>query len=691
MTTKQQEGASPAWYAIIVSLAGVVVLVADQVVRPLLAWWAWPLVAIAGAAVTFTITQIQMMDRANGGWLKVVVYRELVWAGLGFLATWVDRTGWSVSLGLWWIGGTIAVAALGTACPTPPLVARDQPPAGWDRRPDYVRKWEQIIRNVTSWKTVTVSRWERWENAAEGFRLWVELPTDTGNTDTDLAQHCQRFAHAARLRAGCHVQALPSDVQGVAILDVMEVDNLSKSDHLVHVEPTTPASINDSFTVMTTPRGKPLDICLRIETATIGGATGSGKTTLLNRIISFLARCTDCLIWVADYNGGGLANNWIEPWARGKCARPVVDWVATDENEFALMTAVALAISTARKHNPEVRRRMRQVNSGGVLPVSRDLPAIIVLADEGGSIRQKLTALGTIAAEGMTQLAQLGRAMAVRSMISVLRGTSDLMDKGFRTQSSIRLCLRMNEHGEYVHVLDVNPPKSPLKHKGAGYLRTMELDQPVYGRTVNVDEDAIEQHAIACSQLRPVLDQYSLDVAARVRPQDVTGGMKDYPGWVGSRQFNDCTAGKAYTGRWERAAALLANLRDEEYTEAPISRAVTASASPTPALDSWMADSEPAPVASERTNGIPATRPQAAAQPAGAATGDQDGVTARRRILAALREVGEAGITASDLLQRSGVSKQRMYQLLPELKTENAVGQNADGLYVLAEHAVTVG
>ena len=439
-----RQGASPAWYAIILGLATAVLLAADQLVHPLLLWGLWPVVALAGGAVSWLATLMQMNVRVEGfAWIPVFVYRAVVWIDLGVLATWVDLTGWTVRLALAWAGSIAALAGVGHFCPTPPYPTRVEvdPAASWDRRPGYVKRWEQIIRSVTSWKTVTVSRWERWENPSEGFRLWVELPADTGHTDLDLAQFCQRLAHAARLKRGCHVQALPSDVQGIAILDVMEVDNLSKTDDLIHVEPTTPASITDAFTVMTTPRGENLDICLRIETATIGGATGSGKTTLLNRIIMFLARCADCLIWVADYNGGGLANNWIEPWARGRCARPVVDWVATDETEFAVMTAVAEAISTARKSNPEVRRRNRDQRTGGVLPVDTRLPAIIVLADEGGSVRQKLTPLGTIAAEGLTRIAQLGRAMAVRAMLSVLRGTSDIVDKGFRTQSSIRMCL----------------------------------------------------------------------------------------------------------------------------------------------------------------------------------------------------------------------------------------------------------
>lgn len=703
-TQRDQSGAWPGWYAVILSLAGACTMVADQLIQPLLPWWGWIPVGVAGVFLTGLITVMQMNGgRVEGsGWLRVVLYRELCAIGLGVLCTLVDRAGgFTMPTILWWAGGTIALAAFGTVCPLPPFVERDQYAAAFrDRRPDYVQKWEMIIRSVTGWKTAQVSKWERWENPEEGFRLWVELPVDSGQTEGDLGGFCQRFAGSARLKAGCHVQALPSGIQGVAVLDVMEIDNLSKTDDVIHTEPTTPASINEKFTVMTNPRGNELKIGLRIDTAVIGGATGSGKTTLLHRIIMFLARCTNCEIWVADYNGGGLANPWIEPWARKKCLKPVVGWVATNELEFAVMTKVAEAISTARKSNPEVRRRMVKQ----VLPVTADLPAIIVIADEGGSIRNKLSPIGNLAMEGLTQIAQLGRAMGVRAVLSILRGTSDVADKGFRTQARTRIGLRMNEHGEYVHVLDVTPPKTPLKHTGSGYLRTSELDEPVYGRTVNVDEDAIERHAIACSDLRPELDAHALAVAARVTPRDVTGGTdKDWPEWTRSIQYLHCLQGKAYTGRWERAGALLAELRDEVYEPAPVETVaateeapVTESFANAPALSALAATyggpagppAESVNVGQERPEGARIYNfPRPGFAPVAQPAADQGGGSGRHQILALISEAGSDGIRYTDIVEQTGVSKQRVTELLRGLIEGAQVGKNAEGLYVLSQYA----
>lgn len=693
-TTKQKEATSASWLPILVGLTAAGLVITDQGIRPLLGWWAWPLVAILAGVVAWFITIIQMAHGGEHGWFRVFVFRIGVVVAFGIWTTWVDLTGFTISLGLWWLGGTAALAALGLVCGAPLWdPAKPAVREGGDRRPALVQEWEARIRSVTH-EQVTVVGLKPWARASDGFRLFLELPADKGMTDADLALHCDRLAASARLPRHCVVQVLPGDRQGAVVLDIMTRDNLVDTEDRIYTEPATPASITDEFTVMTTPRGEPLKVCLRIETATVGGATGSGKTTLLNRIIMRLARCTDTLIWIADYNGGGLANNWIEPWARGMCDRPVVDWVATDEFEFAVMTATAEKISTSRKSNPEARRRIREARGNGVLPVSADLPAIVVLADEGGSIRQKLSPLGVIAMEGLTRIAQLGRAMAVRAMLSVLRGTSDLTDKGFRTQSSIRLCLRMNEHGEYVHVLDANPPKTTLKHKGSGYLRTMDLDQPVYGRTVNIDEDAIEAHAVACSRLRPELDPHAVAVSSTVTPSVVTNGMeKEYPGWAGSIQYRHCREGKAYTGRWERAAALLAELRGEEYAEQPAAATPVTIDPVSPAglsgLDALEAavtgpakpavSSTPAPESAATEDG--ARIYQFPGQQEAPATARQ--LTAREQILMLVQSAGATGISASDLETRVGATRSRVYALLGELRDEGLVRQDSDKRYIV--------
>jgi predicted transcriptional regulator len=74
-----------------------------------------------------------------------------------------------------------------------------------------------------------------------------------------------------------------------------------------------------------------------------------------------------------------------------------------------------------------------------------------------------------------------------------------------------------------------------------------------------------------------------------------------------------------------------------------------------------------------------------------AQTPAEHGSTARAQIIAALREAGPTGLPAGELEKRIDASKQRMYQVLPGLMDDRVVAKNADGAYVLADHAVSVG
>jgi hypothetical protein len=155
-------------------------------------------------------------------------------------------------------------------------------------------------------------------------------------------------------------------------------------------------------------------------------------------------------------------------------------------------------------------------------------------------------------------------------VLSVLRGTSDLLDKGFRTQAAVRLCLQMAEEVDYGHVLGTDPGGARLIHKGSGWLyRTSDL-KPVFGRTVNVTLDDIEQHAIACAGLRPDLDERAQQIAAAVRLKDVFGRDMDRDevrGLVQLTSMADVQNGRAYAGRWDRYAEVLAEMRGEELPE----------------------------------------------------------------------------------------------------------------------------
>jgi hypothetical protein len=287
----------------------------------------------------------------------------------------------------------------------------------------------------------------------------------------------------------------------------------------------------------------------------------------------------------------------------------------------------------------------------------------------------------------------------------VLRGTSDLTDKGLRVVAALRLCLRMEEHDEYSHVLGRDPGKTELEGaKGAGYLRTDTISRPVLGRTVNVDLAGIDRHAVACGPLRPELDEYALRAAAKVTPAAVLGGREPAREHMTHRAMQDCKTGRAYEGRWERYAAKLAEMRGEEHEieQVPAAAALASTPPASNVLDAWAAavlgpaaaaaapaSTTPAVVESAevpggariipfRARGVPPEQPAAAPAPAPAAD------TAREQILTLVRDAGAEGIAAADVERGTSVSRSRVYALLKQLRTEGVITQNPQSRYVLS-------
>lgn len=538
------------------------VLLAEEVLRSGVApvsWW-MPL-GIAPVGVIVAVVVTFALDRPFA-----VPHRALAVVGACLWMTVVARSDWTEWRALAFVAGVAIVAVLEFAVPGP----RPAPLRAWvgqsdqqaDRRPSEVREWEMLLRQLTG-KPVAVRAITPWDRPADGQQVEVDLPVNM--TVKDLAAVCDKIAAGRRLPSGCVVEAKDGTHQGSAVLDVMLRDCLAGDSRTI-AEPTSPASINDSFDLANTARGERLEVCLRQKSMVVGGTVGSGKTTLLHRIIFFLARCTDTLIWVIDLNGGGVAAPWTRPYAVGDAPVPTVDWIADNEAEAAVMVAVGRAIAKDRKTSREAIRRKREANTT-VLPVDDKLPAYVILGDEGGEVRQAAGLLARLVDEGFARLAQIARAEGGRVVMSILRGTADLLNKGLRSVVGIRVCLRMEEEGEYDHVLGVNPGRARLLHIGSSYVYRTDTDyRPVLARTVDVDLRSIEQHAIATAHLRPKLDDRARQVATRVTVQDVLDGRdpRDHPDIARLRVMRDVAAGRAYEGRWDRKAAMLAELRGED-------------------------------------------------------------------------------------------------------------------------------
>jgi hypothetical protein len=493
----------------------------------------------------------------------VTLHRVGCLVGGGVWASAVAWRGWTAAEVVWLAVGAVAMAVLTLALPRDEAatVAAVGPDGMPDRRPREVRDLEALLRELDR-RPIRVTDVRPWDDPRDGRRAWVDLPR--AMTVSDLATLSARIAGGLHLPPGCVVQVRTGDHQGQAILDIMLRDCLV--DPVPVDGATTEASITDAFPLVHDARGNPIMVCLRLMSAVIGGAPDTGKTTLLRRIILQLARCTDTLVWVVDLNGGGLAEPFVTPWAQGRAAAPAVDWVAGDEVEGAILLATAQAIIRDRKRSGEAIRRKRAANSA-VLPVDRQLPAIVVLTDEGGEVRQAAGLLGRLCAEGISRFAQIGRAEGGRAVISVLKGTADLLDRGLKVVAPMRVCLGMTEDAEYSHVLGVDPPRgTALQHKGSCWI-VPGMQQPLtLARSSDVPIDLIERHTIATARLRPRLDERAQRVAAKLSISDVLGGRdpRDHVDIARDPAMRDVAAGRAYEGRWDRAGALLAEMRGEE-------------------------------------------------------------------------------------------------------------------------------
>jgi hypothetical protein len=528
-----------------------------------LAWW-WPAVVAATGTAMLALV----------GWRRPAAIPACTLIGLALVgaATWVC---WVVTYGWGQIpiallcSGSIAVTIASLLLPSGGLgdwVVDESDPD--DRRPRVVRDREEKLRRATK-QPIVVTRVEPWkERPKDGERIYCDLP-DGCRLET-IKGYAQEIQGKLKLKHGCVVTVLDGeDHQGQFVLDVMLRDSFTQ-DVPADLD-TTPLSILDAFPIGRNARGVWRSICLRIESVIVGGSPGSGKTTFLRRLIMYLARCTDAVVWVIDLNGGGVAEPFVTPWARGEATAPAVDWVAHDLPEAAVMVTVARELLKDRKTAPW-SIRLKHLHNTNVLPVSAKLPAVVVLGDEGAEIEKALGLLGTLVSEGITTIGQIGRGEAGRVVHSILRGVADCVDKNLRANAANRVCHRMIEHDEYAHILDRRPPRIKLRHPGQFWAAitppgTADEEHPDLEllRGVDVTPQMAVAHTIATAHLRPTLDQRAQQVAAAITLWDVLGKdprevdrvITDHPA------MRDVEAGRAYSGRWERFEAKLAAMRGE--------------------------------------------------------------------------------------------------------------------------------
>lgn len=697
------------WHPVSITLAGTMLTAIVGTVVPLvhaLRWWVPGTAGVIFSGFTFIPGMVLVNNRSTTIWR--VAHIMICLSGAGVLATLVAKDGWSSTYAMTLIIGAVVLFILSYGIPTAP---DDAAPVddGTDRRPQQVQNWEALLRAILG-KPVTVESVKPWAEREDGERIAVLLPPDGSITVARIADPKVRdsIATARHLPHGCDVQIVDGEHQAQVFIDVMLRNTLAVEEVLT--ADVRPMSVNDEIKAMNGARGENIGICLRRDSLVVGGSTDSGKTTFLDGLIMRLDQMVDNLTWTLDLNGGGLAETHLRGFAFGKAPRSPLDWVAGDAYEALAMMCGLVEIAHFRKTSSESVRRKRAARTKE-LPVDKDYPQITVVADEMAEMKKrgKGATVLSLLDERIEQTIQIGRAEACRVIQSVLRGTTDVTTRGSKVQSSLRICLRMNEDAEYSHVLGVDPGNMRLTLFGQGWVLRRQDARPILARTLRADVDVVEESAIRCIPLRPKLDKDGRAVLANMRLLDIFPEALIDEVWEHAPQLaEDIEHGRLYSGRWDRAAEMIARIRGDEPEEKPApptrGRAETAAPAGSPA------DRLLKLLGQSRTPVAPAGgSPEQAATPKQAPrlkVSDADvtaafeammdpekwGVsapdptprprtslvkagepTARERLLTALREAYPDGLTPEQLAALPGITKQRRKQVLDLLEEKNVI------------------
>ncbi|CAL9511120.1 hypothetical protein [Streptomyces sp. enrichment culture] len=477
----------------------------------------WALAVGAAGAVGHTAAGLKMRNAGRtitaraaswlvgAGWTTwAMTHGPLTWAALGSLAT---------------IGVGIGTATRSTrlyeeARELEASTAQERQIAAElsAERREIAAEWVERISRVCG-LTVRVLAVEKWEPGT-GFTLDVELPG--GATYDKIAAHAASLSADAHLPHGCTATAGPGVHQGRALIDVGVVNVLEQ-------ERTYPTDYGPLSLLTGIPWGyranaEEIRVYLREQCALAVGPTGSGKTNLIHAILAGFARATDVLTWVIDLNAGSAGLPWVLPaldtHGQETPPRPGIDWLASTPDEASRMLDAALAIA---RHRKTVYQDLMRQHNTDLLPISPQIPQIELVIDEGAEIlastdRQLKTLAGKI-----LELIRIGRAMAVRTVLTALGATGSVLGNlMIRREAKVRVALT----GGALEGMDLGklfPGTRGLRveqapYKGSGFMGTPESPAGLF-KTWRVLPNQIREIVAATSDRHPTLDEPSAKAA----------------------------------------------------------------------------------------------------------------------------------------------------------------------------------
>ncbi|MGW1775679.1 hypothetical protein [Streptomyces sp. NPDC002104] len=381
-----------------------------------------------------------------------------------------------------------------------------------DRRA-IAAEWVDRVQRVCG-ITLRIVAVEMWPTNT-GFTIDAELPAG-GTTYDRIAKENARLSADARLPHGCTAAASPGIDQGRVLIDVTTVNVLAAE--VPYPSDYSPLSIHTGIPWGYRTNADAILTYLREQCALVVGPTGSGKTNMVHVILAGFARADDILTWVIDLNAGSAGLPWIRPAmdgsGQGTAVRPGIDWLAASHEEAHLMLDAALRVGNYRKR--AYQDLMAKANTD-LLPISHEIPQIMLLIDEGAEILISRDPETRKLAKKILEVIRMLRAMGIRTVLTALGATGAVLgDMMIRREAKTRVALT----GGATEGMDLSklfPGGTGLRieqapHKGTGFMGTPESPAALFG-TWRILPNQIGDIVRATSERHPYLDAVSAKAA----------------------------------------------------------------------------------------------------------------------------------------------------------------------------------
>ena len=440
------------------------------------------------------------------------------WAAAGGWTTWAiaHPHPW----GAWGIGALAAGCVLGAAL-GPMLRRHTAAPVAAGGRTMVLgsaarenEEWRARIaeRGGAPFKGVVVEAVTKWDNR-NGEDVRICMPK-AGATVDQLRYLAPGLAADANLPHGCSIEIIEPEGEGQRTVIMRVPTRVPAALDEGHPLWEEQRSILDGIPIGAHPNGDTAEGPMREESWLVVGKKGAGKTTLLWGITATVGMCSDALVWHIDLNGGGMTQPWVDVWLDGRVERCPIDWAAPNVDEAIRMVNAAVKIA---KHRKIAYRRRKKEHNTNLLPVGADLPEIVIILDEGA---EAMAAAGKgqvmELAMKLEEIQRIARNEAVNLVLSVLRGTGDLVPAAMSTQTGVGICMKVRQQKEIAAVFEsaweLKLQPNHLTAKGAGWIG-VDGGLPVRYQGWNILPDDMEQAALRIAQVRPDLDEASAEVA----------------------------------------------------------------------------------------------------------------------------------------------------------------------------------